>query len=363
MRRKLHPVMIKLLELLKDPDLESRFISAMNSIKRYNLEEFSTISTLSDWILNCNDFLTWIPVGESQRNNLEKQLTIFWFFFYQPSMRTTERESVIQEWLHEYTEALKEFYDSTASINAASLKSFYNSPAYNMEQYVEDPSGWRTFNQFFARHIKPGYRPVYEPSNNKFIVSAADSVFKGAWSIDEKLEIKVKGIAWSISELLHENPYAHHYKNGVFMHAYLDTTDYHRYHAPMAGTVRHSEVVQGNLFLETYVSKGRLKSRRAKDEVITVDSVGYQFTQTRGVVVIETEFGFITMIPVGMSFVSSVILTAEKYCVLNKGDEVGYFQFGASDYILLFPESMGVVFMAKVGTHYNQGEPVGYLSI
>ena len=42
------------------------------------------------------------------------------------------------------------------------------------------------------------------------------------------------------------------------------------------------------------------------------------------------------MVPVGMSQVASVVLTASEGNGLAKGEEFGYFQFGGSDMILLF---------------------------
>lgn len=42
------------------------------------------------------------------------------------------------------------------------------------------------------------------------------------------------------------------------------------------------------------------------------------------------------MIPVGMSQVSSVVLSTIKSGCIQKGEEFGYFQFGGSDMILLF---------------------------
>ncbi len=44
----------------------------------------------------------------------------------------------------------------------------------------------------------------------------------------------------------------------------------------------------------------------------------------------------VVMVPVGMSQVASVVLTASADNSLAKGEEFGYFQFGGSDMILIF---------------------------
>ena len=64
------------------------------------------------------------------------------------------------------------------------------------------------------------------------------------------------------------------------------------------------------------------------------------------------------MLPIGMSFVSSVNLTPEIGAKLQKGDEFGSFMFGGSDIVMLF-QSKRVVIDAKVGTKYLQGQRVG----
>ena len=49
----------------------------------------------------------------------------------------------------------------------------------------------------------------------------------------------------AIGELMADSPYRHRFVNGQFMHAFLSPNDYHRQHAPVAGTVvalRRNEV-------------------------------------------------------------------------------------------------------------------------
>ena len=48
-----------------------------------------------------------------------------------------------------------------------------------------NPSGWLTFNQFFARELNPGLRPILDPSNNQTITVAADCTYKARYEIDE----------------------------------------------------------------------------------------------------------------------------------------------------------------------------------
>ena len=90
-----------------------------------------------------------------------------------------------------------------------------------------------------------------------------------------------------------------------------------------------------------------------------VDGTGYQFTQDRGLIVIDSPLGLVAVLPIGMAQVSSVTLTAEVGAALSKGEEFGFFSFGGSDIVTLF-EAGKVQIEAKVGTHYNQGRQIGH---
>ena len=56
-----------------------------------------------------------------------------------------------------------------------------------------------------------------------------------------------------------------------------------------------------------------------------LDGTGYQFVQTRGLVVIDSPIGLVACLPMGMAQVSSVVLTAEVGVTFHKGEELGYF--------------------------------------
>jgi len=115
----------------------------------------------------------------------------------------------------------------------------------------------------------------------------------------------------------------------------LPPSAYHRFHSPIAGVVKESFVTTGRVYMQVDVEDHELTSRDNSE-------TGYEFFQTRGVVTVDTsgsdagDLGMVAMVPVGMSQVASVVLTASEGKSLAKGEEFGYFQFGGSDMILLF---------------------------
>lgn len=88
------------------------------------------------------------------------------------------------------------------------------------------------------------------------------------------------------------------------------------------------------------------------------DGIGFQLTQTRGMIVIESAVGYVAVVAVGMGHVSSVNITVEEGTRLAKGEEFGYFSFGGSDMVLLF-EANRVELTAQEGVHYKMGEVIG----
>ncbi len=253
--------------------------------------------------------------------------------------------------MHDFVDACGDFLDTPAS--AAGIESFASMPNYNIDDYFETPSGWLTFNQFFAREVRPGKRPIAGPRNDKVIVSPADAVYMGQWPIDEKSNVTIKGVDWSITELLGDSPYAKEFSNGIYTHSFLYIDDYHRYHTPVAGVVKEIRNISGRVYLDV---------RRNPDRTLdVVDGDTYQFNQERGLLVLDSpKLGLVAVLPIGMAYVSSVNLTPELGTELQKGDEFGYFMFGGSDIVMVF-QDRNVVLDAEVGRKYLQGQQLGYI--
>ena len=91
-----------------------------------------------------------------------------------------------------------------------------------------------------------------------------------------------------------------------------------------------------------------------------VEGTGYQFGQTRGLVVIESPIGLVACLPVGMAQVSSVVITATVGATLHKGEEMGYFQFGGSDFVMVFEKASNIELSCGADAHHVQGSVIGH---
>ncbi len=242
--------------------------------------------------------------------------------------------------------------------------------------WYEDPSNWKSFNDFFARYLKsPDQRPIASPDDTSIVVAPADSRHQGVWRIDDDSNlIQEAGVVVksarlkSMPSLLGEgNPYKDAFAEGTFAHMFLDVNDYHRYHFPVGGVIKYVGIIkQDNAaggITRWHPEIGRY--------ILDATSPGWQNIQTRGIVVIDTgEYGMVAVIPIGMSQVSSVNFEecVKPGNVVEKGDPLGFFLFGGSDIILLFQS--GVKFESSVPgekdsddyEHRLMGEEYGKLS-
>ena len=184
-------------------------------------------------------------------------------------------------------------------------------------------------------------------------------------SVSQKSEIRVeedrlsiKGTDWSIHQLLEGSAYADRFRGGIFTHAFLDTFDYHRWHAPVRGKVLEARVLQGRAYLDVRPGAA-IEDGKPVRVLGVVDGTGYQFVQTRGLVVLDSPIGLVACLPMGMAQVSSVVITAGVGVTLRKGEELGYFQFGGSDFAMVFERASNGRLIAQPGVHGRQGTWIG----
>lgn len=356
------PIVSELVELIATHGWQQRFGAAIELTRAHAVPSLSHIATLDDYLRFIDEMVRWAPRESGDSTMVHDKLVEFYFVLDQPPLRelqsAVEPSSVAKDltplsrWMAAYAGAWGDYLDTPES--AIHVESFRSNPLFRWDDYMPPPSGYHTFNQFFARHVKPGYRPVADAHSADVIVSPADAEFIDAWRVKPTSDILVKGMRWSITDLLEGSPFADSFADGLFTHCALRTFDYHRWHAPLAGRVVDARLIRGQAFLDVKVeSAGSLKRLEA------VDGTGYQFVQMRGLVVLETSHGLVACLPVGMAQVSSVVITAEVGRRLQKGEEMGYFQFGGSDFVMVFEERCRAQLDCQKDSHYLQGNAIG----
>ncbi len=281
-----------------------------------------------------------------------------------------------RSWLIKFVKSWGAYLGTTESWNNDYYTKAYEDKRFGLDKgWYEDPARWTTFNQFFSRYLKsPDQRPIAQVEDQSLVVSPADSVPQGVWEIDGSSNLVNKdgaaiksSVVYSIKDLLgKDSSYQDAFANGTLTHTFLDVQDYHRYHFPVGGTVKEINIISQDDAVGGIISWSPEKKKYLLDASVP----GWQFIETRGVVVVETEnYGLVALIPVGMSQVSSVNFEAnvQMGASFKKGDMLGYFLFGGSDYVMLFQKDAGFKLTAPGNgaggyEHVLMGETFGVLN-
>ncbi|WP_082766731.1 archaetidylserine decarboxylase [Ferrimonas marina] len=204
------------------------------------------------------------------------------------------------------------------------------------EALIEDPKGFKTFNDFFTRELKPGLRPLDE--GEKTLVQPVDGCVSQLGPIVDERIFQAKGHDYGLLELLggHKADAAP-FKDGHFTTIYLSPQDYHRIHMPCAGTLRRMIYVPGDLFSVNPLTTENVPGLFARNE--------------RVVTLFDTEHGPMAMVLVGATIVASIetvwsgtvtppagaqIMSwdypaeGEQAIRLEKGEEMGRFKLGST---------------------------------
>ena len=206
-----------------------------------------------------------------------------------------------------------------------------------MEQFQHDPAhehwGFTSWNDFFSRRLVDGARPVAAPQDDSVIVSACESTPYGLRT-DVKLRDRfwLKGQPYSLHDMLDNDEAVTEFAGGTVYQAFLSATNYHRWHSPVSGTILRAWVVDG-----TYYSEA---DSVGEDATESPNSQSYlAHVATRAIVMIQADnpaIGLMAFVAVGMSDVSSCIVDVQPGQHVDKGAELGYFQFGGSTHCLVF---------------------------
>lgn len=341
-------VLVGYLEKVHPGALQEAVASALEEIPWFMHK--LKIKDAESFLVFANDLLKWVPHENFEGKDIYDILCVFYYVLDQPALTGLQTRihpdevgqplTWLSSWIVVYAQLIGLFMDTPASLTDESLETFKNSPKYNFEEALVPEGGFRTFNDFFARRLKPNARPIDSPDDDRVVVYPADCTFDNSVengsiiSIESEGIVNIKNLPWTISSLLQGSNYAHEFGGGIWMHAFLDTFNYHRQHAPVSGTVLEAKNIQGAAYLGVDQNCQPVRTICRPD---APNTPGYQFLQLRGVIVIDSPvLGKVAMLPIGMAMLSSVKLMVRKGDVVKKGDEVSYFLFGGSDVICVF---------------------------
>jgi hypothetical protein len=168
------------------------------------------------------------PGGPVVADHREVHDYLCWFYWLIDQPLDSLDGGVLQDipwfadFLVQWANTWGDLLDTPESFNDTILQTFMtDAPRFRVEDSMigdpprsNSPSGWLTFNQFFARELNPGLRPISDPGNNTTVVVPADCTFNAHYEIDDSgainppITIKGTHTYATVQQLLHGSEYA-----------------------------------------------------------------------------------------------------------------------------------------------------------
>lgn len=194
----------------------------------------------------------------------------------------------------------------------------------NSDEFLQPIESYKSFNDFFIRKLKSEARPIAQNQGDKVIaIIPADGRYLFFPRIHEAEGFLIKGEKFDLGKLLGDNNLSAKYEEGTMVIARLCPTDYHRFHFPVDCEAGKVELINGWLY--------------SVNPIALKKNIDIFVQNKRTITSLKTkEFGTVQFIEVGATSVGSIIQTFAPNRRYAKGDEKGYFSFGASTLVLLF---------------------------
>jgi phosphatidylserine decarboxylase len=208
----------------------------------------------------------------------------------------------------------------------------------NIDDFEIPPSGYRSFNDFFTRKVKAERRSI--DRDNGILISPADSRLL-AYPIKEDTVYPVKGVTFTVEELLADRIHAFAYHGGLCLIFRLAPSDYHRFCYIDDGEHEAVDSIGGNLHSVSPMAI------RCNLKIFQKNYREYCILKTKN-------FGEVIEIEVGALLVGKIQQNLREGGRFFRGQEKGYFEFGASTIIMLFRPSI-VAIDADVADYSRKG--------
>ncbi|KAF5340113.1 hypothetical protein D9758_013137 [Tetrapyrgos nigripes] len=210
-----------------------------------------------------------------------------------------------------------------------------------------DYYGYTSFEDFFNRRFRDPQtdRPT-GPIDDLRLISAACESTSYAYQENVKRSdpLFIKDEAYSLVHLLADN-YVDIFEGGTILQGFLNTTSYHRWHAPVNGVIQKIVDVPGTYFAQAPYTIG-LPTDDDNDAPPYLKSLRFfANTAARQLIFIQSDnhkLGLMCFIAIGMTEISSCQATVYEGQHVKRGDELGMFHFGGSSSALVFRKAANV---------------------
>ena len=237
-------------------------------------------------------------------------------------------------------------------LSSKKIPAFVDEFNIDMDLAKKDIKDFTSFNDFFTRELISEARPI--TNDPDILISPGDGRLTAYENIDLDNIVQIKGLTYSLRELVKDDSIASKYENGTCIILRLCPTDYHRFHFVDSGTIGPNHAIKGSYYSVNPIALKNIPKLFCENK--------REWSILR-----SDNFGDVLTIEVGATCVGSIIQTYSPNSKVNRGDEKGYFKFGGSTTILFLKKGVAkidedIIHQTKLGFEcaVKLGEHIGH---
>ncbi len=237
------------------------------------------------------------------------------------------------------------------------------------DQMEHDPAkpgyGFDSWNAFFLRKFVAGARPFHGDPRRQVNIGCETTPWAYEKNVALKTDFWVKDVNYSLVDLFGgREDIAKLFEGGQIYQGFLSATHYHRWQAPLDGSVERSWVQPGTYFAERPAQREGVGTWEGTESQPYLGHVA-----ARAIFLFKHETcGYVALICMGMVEVSTCVIEPE-YLVdgvvqsapvkIARGAEIGHFEFGGSTHILVFQKDRVRLeeWAVKAAKHQHDAKP------
>ncbi|RPA85537.1 putative phosphatidylserine decarboxylase [Ascobolus immersus RN42] len=259
-----------------------------------------------------------------EKQPLLKKLKLL--ILFNPLLEWIDLTRAMRVYLHD--QAIKGGKEEQSTKSKSQIKEFVKFYGIDMELFEpSDINAYPNFQDFFIRKHKAGTRPIYQQENGSIATCVADCRMVAYETVSLAQKIWIKGKNFSLANLIQDEEKAKKWADGSVASFRLSPQDYHRFHSPVRGRVKWWKSLPGDYYLV--------------DPLCIRSDIDVLCMNARSIVCLETEeFGEVLFTAIGAAQVGTVKfsekITKMEGAWFEKGEEIGFFEFGGSSIVVAF---------------------------
>lgn len=232
-------------------------------------------------------------------------------------------------------------------------------------QMVHDPNkpgyGFGSWNSFFIRNFVPGARPFQGNPAINIDIGCETTPWRYENNLGFETDFWIKDVNYSMLDLFGgQEQWARLFEGGQAYQGFLSATHYHRWNAPLDGTIVRSWVQPG-----TYFAQRPAQGEGPGTWEGTESQPYLGHVAARAIFIFEhKQCGYVALICIGMVEVSTCVIEPNfivkegaNPVAITRGTDIGHFEFGGSTHMMIFQRDRVILEKWAIEAIRHQNDP------